>query len=167
MRAEPRLLLVLLGAVLVPACGGGGGGGSQAPDAGTAVGIATINGPEANQTGLGGGRLPLVRIISPTPGSTCHEGATITIQAVAVDPDAIIARVDFYDGSLPLGSRLVAPYNLAWGGVKAGAHVLTAVAFDISGAAGSSLPVTIFAVARGDIDEDQDDEVKRGGTNRK
>ena len=56
MRVEPRLLLVLVGAFLVPACGGGGGG-SQAPDAGTAVGIATITGPEANQTGLGGGRL--------------------------------------------------------------------------------------------------------------
>jgi hypothetical protein len=165
MRVEPRLLLVLFGAVLVPACGGGG---SQSPDVGTAVGIATINGPEANQTGLGGGRLPLVRIISPTSGSTCHEGATITIQAVAVDPDAVIARVDFYDGSVPIGSRLVAPFNLAWGGVKAGAHVLTAVAFDITGASGSSLPVTIFAVARGDENEDQDDEARHGrGGNRK
>ncbi|HVE41164.1 MAG TPA: Ig-like domain-containing protein [Planctomycetota bacterium] len=166
MRAEPRLLLVLFGAFVVPACGGGGGG-SQAPDVGTAVGIATINGPEANQTGLGGGRLPLVRIISPTPGSSCHEGATITIQAVAVDPDAIIARVDFYDGSILLGSRLVAPFNLAWGGVKAGAHVLTAVAFDITGVSGSSQPVTIFAVARGDENEDQDDDVRRGRSNRK
>jgi Bacterial Ig domain len=167
MRVEPRILLVLAGAFLVPACGGGGGSSPQAPDAGAAVGIATINGPEANETGLGGGRLPLVRIISPTSGSSCHEGATITIQAVAVDPDAAIARVDFYDGSVLLGSRLVAPFNLAWGGVKAGAHVLTAVAFDITGAAGSSLPVTIFATARGDENEDQDDEIRRGRSNRK
>jgi hypothetical protein len=166
MRVEPRLFLLLFAAFAVPACGGGSGG-SQAPDAGSAVGIATISGPEANQTGLGGGRLPLVRIISPTSGSSCHEGATITIQAVAVDPDAIIARVDFYDGSMLIGSRLVAPYNVPWGGVKAGAHVLTAVAFDITGVSGASLPVTIFAIARGDENEDQDDEARRGRSNRK
>jgi len=166
MRVEPRLLLALLGAFLVPACGGGGSS-PQAADPGTAVGIATITGPGANETGLGGGRLPLVRIISPTSGSSCHEGATLTLQAIAVDPDALIARVDFYDGSMLIGSQLVAPFNVPWGGVKAGAHVLTAVAFDITGVSGSSLPVTVFAIARGTEAEDQDDEIRQGGSNRK
>ena len=54
-----------------------------------------------------------------------------------------------------LGSRPVAPFNLAWGGVTAGAHVLTAVAFDITGASGSSLPVTVFFTARGAGNEDE------------
>jgi hypothetical protein len=160
MSVAPRILLLLGAAVVVPACGGNGGG-SQAPDVGSAVGIAVINGPEANQTGLGGGRLPLVRIISPTSSSSIHEGATVTIQAVAVDPDAIIARVDFYDGSLRLGSRLVAPFNLAWGGISAGAHVLTAVAFDVTGVSGSSLPVTVFVTAS---DADENDAAMPGGT---
>jgi hypothetical protein len=152
MRVEPRILLGVAVAFLVPACGGGGS--SQAPGAASAVGSGLTSGPGANQTGLGGGRLPLVRIISPTSGSSCPEGSTVTLQAVAVDPDAIIARVDFYDGSDLLGSRLVAPFNLAWGGVKAGSHVLSAVAFDITGASGASLPVTIFAVARGAGEDD-------------
>jgi hypothetical protein len=145
MKAQRRILLAIGAAILIPACGGGGGS-DGAPAA-----------SQPSQTSLGDGQPPLVRIVSPGSGTTCHEGATVTLQAVAVDPDALIARVDFFDGSKPIGSKLAPPFNVSWSGVKAGAHIVTAVAFDVQGLSATSDPVTIFVVARdGDEDDDRD-----------
>ena len=149
MKAQRRILLAIGAAIFIPACGGGGGS-DGAPAAGSSP-------SQPSQTSLGDGQPPLIRIVSPGSGTTCHEGATVTLQAVAVDPDALIARVEFFDGSKPIGSKAAPPFIISWSGVKAGAHIVTAVAFDVQGLSATSDPITIFVVARSGDEDDHDD----------
>jgi chitinase len=128
--------------LLLPACGSG------SPD-------AEGRHPEVPPT-LGSGQPPFVRIVSPGPRTSVPEGSTITVQAVAGDPNAILARVDFYDGERRIGGKLTAPYVVALGGLDAGSHVLTAVAIDLEGITTVSAPVTVFAVKEPEEDEDDD-----------
>jgi hypothetical protein len=155
MRVEQRLFLAVSLAILIPACGGGGASEGTPAATGTAEPDPAREDP---RTSLGGSQPPNVRIVTPGPASTCHEGATVTIKAVAIDPDTEIVRVEFFDGGKHLGSRVAEPFALAWGGVKAGAHVLTAVAFDVQGLSASSDPVTVFVIARGSEDVEQVEE---------
>lgn len=147
MRMGRRILVLLGAALLMPACDGGGSssgsGAGAAPDSSTDA---------AQQAGLGGGQPPFVRIITPASGSSCHEGATINLQAVAVDPDTAIVRVEFFEGARLLGARTAPPFIFAWSGASPGSHILTAVAFDVSGQSAGSAPVTVFVIARGDDD---------------
>ncbi len=145
MGMERRILPVLAAAILIPACGGGGGSsGGGAPTTTS----ATTEPGTPQEAGLGGSQLPFVRLVSPTPGCTCNEGATLTLQAVAVDPDTLIVRVDFFDGSKPIGSKSAPPFVVAWGGLQPGSHVITAVAYDVQGLSARSDPVTVFVLAR-------------------
>src|SRR5438067_10158261 len=147
MRVEQRILLVCCAAVLIPACGGGGGsGGNSSPSSAADSDVAA--------GGLGGSQPPRIRIVTPSGGSSCHEGATVTVQAVANDPDTTIVRVEFFDGSKLIGTRAAPPFTIALGGLSPGAHVLTAVAFDVQGLSATSDPVTIFVVARDGHDDD-------------
>jgi hypothetical protein len=150
MRVGRHILALLGAALLIPACGGGGSsGGGTTTDA-------------SLQGGLGSGQPPFVRIISPTAGSTCHEGATVNVQAVAMDADTNIVRVEFFDDSKPLGSRAAPPFTLPWNRTTPGSHLLTAVAFDVQGLSSTSAPVTVFVVARGDGDDNRDDDHGQG-----
>jgi hypothetical protein len=133
--------------LLLPACGHGSGSED----------VAGRN-PQA-PAALGSGQSPLVRIVSPGPRTTCPEGATITVQAVAADPNAILARVDFYDGDRRIGGKSSAPYLVALGALTPGSHVLTAVAIDIEGITTVSPPVTVFVVQRVEENDDDDDDV--------
>ena len=128
--------------LLLPACGSG------SPD-------AEGRNPQVPPT-LGSGQPPFVRIVSPGPRSSVPEGATITIQAVAGDPNAILAVVNFYDGDRLIGGKSSAPYLTRLGGLTAGAHVLTAVAVDIEGITTVSTPVTVFVVKEPEEEEDDD-----------
>src|SRR6185436_21174662 len=153
MGMERRILPVLAALFLIPACSGGGGSSGGGTPATTAATTEPISPQEA---GLGGSQAPFIRLVSPTPGSTCNEGATLTLQAVAVDPDTLIVRVDFFDGSKPIGSKSAPPFLVAWGGLKPGSHVITAVAYDVQGLSATSEPVTVFVLARHDDGQDQD-----------
>jgi hypothetical protein len=140
-----RWLASLSAALLLPACGDGSGS-------------ADVDGRNpAPPPSLGTGQPPFVRIVSPGPRSSVPEGSTITVQAVAADPNSILARVDFYDGDRLVGGKLSAPFFVALGRLEPGSHVLTAVAIDIEGIATVSAPVTVFAVKEPDEDEDYDD----------
>src|SRR5258706_10320371 len=139
MRLLPRRILLLLSATAVlPACGGGSGRfvSQGAPDPG-----------ETSSALLGSGQPPVVRIVSPGPGSTVAPGSTVNVQAVAVDPDSIIVVVEFFDGGRSVGARSSPPFVIALGGLQTGAHVLSAVAVDIEGLTAVSMPVTIFVAA--------------------
>jgi len=146
MRAGRRILALLGAALLIPACDGGsssGGGAGAVPES---------SADAAQQSGLGSGQPPFVRIITPASGASCNEGATINLQAVAVDPDTTILRVEFFEGARLLGARAAPPFIFAWSGAAPGSHVLTAVAFDVQGQSATSAPITIFVIARGDDD---------------
>src|SRR6185503_7223978 len=131
-----RWIAGLSAALLLPACGDGS---AADVDGRNPVGPAT----------LGGGQPPFIRIVSPAPRATFQEGGTATLQAVASDPNAVLARVNFYDGDRLIGGKSAPPFVVAYGGMTAGSHVLTAVAIDIEGISSVSPPVTIFVVQRG------------------
>ena len=54
---------------------------------------------------------------APAPGSTLTAPADIILTAAASDPENRLARVDFYNGSTPLGSDTTAPFSFTWNGV--------------------------------------------------
>jgi hypothetical protein len=73
---------------------------------------------------------PVVSILSPAKSDAFISPATITIDAVASDPDGIISKVEFFNGNAKLGERTSAPYSYAWKEVPEGTYSLTAVATD-------------------------------------
>ena len=141
-----RWIVGLSAALLLPACGDGEGSAD-----------AEGKKPDQVPAALGSGQPPFIRIVSPAPRSTFQEGATATLQAVAADPNAILARVSFYDGDRLIGGKSAAPFLIAYGGLAPGTHILTSVAVDIEGITSVSPPVTIFVVRR-DVEEEDDEE---------
>ena len=133
-----RWIAALGAALLIPACGDGPGSSSS-----TEAGSQSTGQP------------PSIRIVSPESGATRREGSKITIEAVATDPNAAIARVDFYDDNRLIGSKAKPPYTITYGRLKAGTHELCAVAVDPNGIPFASPPVTLFVV-RGDRDDEDD-----------
>jgi hypothetical protein len=147
-RWSGRLLLVIATALLLPACGGGKSNPppSQvtAPPEGASVEIS---------------QPPFVRIISPGPRSQVPEGSTITLQAEATDPDTDILRVDFFDGTKPIGGQWTPPFIVAWGGLTRGTHLVTAVAIDVEGVSTISDPITVVVTGpRGEEEDERDNE---------
>jgi len=86
---------------------------------------------------------PIVALTAPSVGSTFNEPATISLAAVASDPDGTVARVDFYSDTTLLGSDTSAPYAFTWTNVPAGTSTLTARAVDNQGATTTSAPVSV------------------------
>jgi subtilisin family serine protease len=98
---------------------------------------------EAYGTVAAATRPPTVNITAPTSGSTYSAPAAVTITASAADSDGSIARVDFFAGTTLIATAVEAPHHCAWTDVAAGTYVLTAVAYDNSGANTRSEPVSI------------------------
>ncbi len=69
----------------------------------------------------------------------------MTLSAVASDSDGTVTRVDFFDGATLVGTDATAPYSVTWSDAGAGAHSLTAVAFDNQLASGTSPVIPISA----------------------
>ncbi len=93
---------------------------------------------------------PVARITSPASnlnfvtmgGKT--EMEPITIEATATDPDGEVKSVTFYDGSTLLGVDNEAPFRYTIEGLKAGTHIIRAVATDDEGLTGTSqITITI------------------------
>lgn len=93
-----------------------------------------------------------LRLTQPADGSTFAAGATIAVEAIAIDLDGYIDRVEFWDGKQLLGASQIdffrAPdpgtpiqHLFAWGNAAVGAHELTAHAVASSGLAITSNPV--------------------------
>jgi endoglucanase len=95
--------------------------------------------------GDGGGATPQVSITSPADGAAVATGADLPIEATATEPNGSISKVEFYDGSTLLGTDTTGPYAYTWTGVPAGAHTLTAKAYDAGGASATSAAVHVTA----------------------
>ncbi len=84
---------------------------------------------------------PSVTITNPANASLILAGSNVSIGASASD-DSTVTGVDFYvDGGL-VGSDNTSPYSAAWI-ATAGAHALTAVAFDNDGLSTTSAVVNV------------------------
>jgi regulation of enolase protein 1 (concanavalin A-like superfamily) len=90
---------------------------------------------------------PVVSLASPLTGSTFTAPATITMTALATDPELRMARVEFYANSTLVGTRAASPYSFTWSSVPAGSYTLTAVAFDLDGGQAASTPVAVTVQA--------------------
>jgi Bacterial Ig domain len=81
-----------------------------------------------------GNQPPSVSLTSPASGASFAAPATFTLNATASDPDGGVAVVDFYSGSVHLGSDYSSPYSFTVYGLPATTYSFTAVARDHEGA---------------------------------
>jgi len=88
-------------------------------------------------------QIPSVTISSPTKSSSFIAPATLTIEAVAFDPDGTITKVEFYNGNIKLGERTSSPYSYTWKEVMEGTYSLSAIAFDNLNAKTTSSTVSV------------------------
>ncbi len=114
----------------------------QTPDGGQAATIIDQN--VINNCSLVINQPPFVNISSPTKSTSFTAPATITINAVASDPDGTISKVEFYNGNLKLGEDISSPYSLVWKDVTDGTYIITALATDDLNAKSSSEPINVI-----------------------
>ncbi len=108
------------------------------------LGAATTSAPVTITVNSASNQPPAVSITSPASGASFTAPATVTITAIASDPDGNVNRVEFFQGATLLGTDTAgSPYSFTWSGVAAGTYSLTAVATDNQGAATTSAPVLI------------------------
>jgi regulation of enolase protein 1 (concanavalin A-like superfamily) len=77
---------------------------------------------------------PVISLTAPAAGAIYTAPASVTVAATASDTDGSVTRVDFYAGSVLIGSDTTSPYSITWINVAAGSYSLTAVARDNAGA---------------------------------
>jgi Tol biopolymer transport system component len=82
--------------------------------------------------------LPTVSLTAPVDGTKYNVGGSIVISADAADIGGSVAKVDFYSGSVLIGTDTVAPYGITMAATNAGNFSLTAVATDDRGATATS-----------------------------
>ncbi|HXE79123.1 MAG TPA: Ig-like domain-containing protein [Vicinamibacterales bacterium] len=92
------------------------------------------------------GSAPQVALTSPLPGATIT-GTSVPLQATASDADGIVARVDFFVGSMLVAASTSSPWTAVWTGATPGSHELRAVATDNDGLATTSVPASITVEA--------------------
>jgi len=86
---------------------------------------------------------PVARVVAPVGGATFTAPATITVSAEATDPDGSISRVEFFANGISIGTRVAAPWSIAWTNVPAGSYTITAEATDNRGAVSTSSGVSV------------------------
>lgn len=77
---------------------------------------------------------PVVALTNPLNGAIVS-GSRLAVSATASDSDSGVARVEFYDGTVLIGTSSAAPFSASWNLRKAGRglHTVRAKAFDRSG----------------------------------
>jgi hypothetical protein len=88
-------------------------------------------------------QLPVVSITAPSNNSAYAAPANISITANASDADGTITKMEFYNGSLLLGTVMSAPFTYNWNNVLVGSYTLTAKAYDNANAVTISGAITI------------------------
>jgi photosystem II stability/assembly factor-like uncharacterized protein len=81
---------------------------------------------------------PSIVITAPANNAAFTAPATVNITTTPTDPDGTISKVEFYNGTVLLGTVTSAPFNYSWTNVAAGAYTIIAKAYDNSGAAASA-----------------------------
>ncbi|MBI3414564.1 MAG: immunoglobulin domain-containing protein [Verrucomicrobia bacterium] len=95
---------------------------------------------------------PVVAITSPKDGDVFAAGSDVAITATASDADGTVARVEFFAGTVLLGSATASPFSVTWKNVATGDYVLTAKATDNGGFTVTSVPVRVsVADLTGDV----------------
>ncbi|MBC7486993.1 MAG: T9SS type A sorting domain-containing protein [Cytophagaceae bacterium] len=81
---------------------------------------------------------PTVAITAPVNNASFTAPATVSIITVAADQDGTISKVEFYNGTVLLGTVTASPFNYSWNNVAAGAYTITVKTYDNAGATAST-----------------------------
>ncbi len=94
-----------------------------------------------------GNRAPFAVITSPSSNSQYTAPASITINAIAGDPDGSVAQVEFFAGGTLISTDTSAPYSATWENVPAGNYDLVVRVTDNEGATtwGAYVHIRVFA----------------------
>jgi hypothetical protein len=87
--------------------------------------------------------VPTVTLTGPANRTIYKVPATIVMTATAADSDGTIGRVDFFAGTVLVGTATASPYSVTWNNAPLGSYTLTARATDNEGASAVSGAVTI------------------------
>ncbi len=90
---------------------------------------------------------PAVSVTHPTAQSESTAPVSVTIEAVATDPEGRLSAVDFYVDSTLIGRDDSAPYATLWTTSTPGRYSLTAVAMDADGGTTTSGAVPVIIAA--------------------
>ncbi|MES2439172.1 MAG: LamG-like jellyroll fold domain-containing protein, partial [Verrucomicrobiota bacterium] len=90
---------------------------------------------------------PTVSLTSPVNGAYAAAPADITLQADAADPDGTIAKVEFFSGTMLIGTDTEAPYRFEWSDVPAGSYTVIVKATDNDGLVATAEPVSVQVLA--------------------
>ncbi len=89
---------------------------------------------------------PTVSLTSPTANQVYIAPASVIVTANAADSDGTVAKVEFYQGNIPIGTATTAPYAITWANAPAGTYAITAKATDNQGAITTSAAVTLTVI---------------------
>ena len=89
---------------------------------------------------------PVVNLTGPNVAADLFAPATVSVSAIASDPDGTVAKVDFYNNGQFFGSSITSPYVVTSPNLSVGSYSFSAIATDNQGAAtaSNSLPVQIY-----------------------
>jgi len=90
--------------------------------------------------------VPVVSITSPVTNASFIAPATIAINVNATD-NVSVTKVDFYNGTILLGSDNTSPYSFSWTNVALGNYSIKAIATDNTGAFAISSSIVISVKA--------------------
>lgn len=97
---------------------------------------------------------PVVRVTTPNNKVKFKKNEKVTITADASDPDGVVSKVEFFNGTLKIGEDTDAPFTLALETEEEGTYNITASATDNLGATTKSAVLAIVIDAMFDINSD-------------
>ncbi len=98
-----------------------------------------------------GGNLPPSAVLSsPSNGAAYGPGASIQLNATALDRDGSVSKVEFLANGKKIGEAVSPPYQLIWASPPAGLQSLAAKATDDEGSSAVSAPVNITVLSDAD-----------------
>ena len=94
---------------------------------------------------------PLAALVAPEASARLVEGESLTLEALASDPEGLLDRVEFLvDGVVvAAATSATAPWRAPWTPASPGLHTLHARAIDVTGLARLSQPVQVMVVGSG------------------
>lgn len=94
---------------------------------------------------------PSVTITSPSNGQVFGSGSNVLLTASAADPEGRMARVEFYRGTLLIGTATSSPYSFMWNQPAVGSYDVSAVAYDVEGLRTESLHIALTVSTNGGV----------------
>jgi hypothetical protein len=92
-------------------------------------GVTSTTATASIAVGTSGNNAPTVSMTSPANGAAFVLPTSITMTATASDSDGSIKKVEFYLGTLLIGTDTTSPYSVIWPAIL-GSHSVSAVATD-------------------------------------